>query len=381
MNSKNTEKTFFEGKRPWSKIKDSILKDYLPIYLSKVSKLYRPIILIDAFAGPGVFKDGSEGSPIIMAKSAERYAKGKYLAIFVNSEEEHHTRLEKELKKVSDTALTILGTAQELLREVKKVLSNQTVFVYLDPFGLKDCEFSLLKPFLERSTSYSTEIIINMSMPTLHRLATSKAKMAGKETSQTKALNERLTKVLGGDYWKKIMWNTSLNSQEKETKVMEKYRELLSKYLSYEGSCPVKERREKRVKYFITLCSRHQDAMLLMNDIMCKAYFKQMHEIEFKGTLFEGKLDWRTTKETGDIEPIILDAANHISGKSRKDLWLSILQKHFMRWTSSEYKNSVQKLVEQGELFCPTPHKRKQLNDACLLFPKNKDFIHRSRGG
>ena len=30
---------FFTGKRPWSKIKDQILSQYMPAYLSKVAKL------------------------------------------------------------------------------------------------------------------------------------------------------------------------------------------------------------------------------------------------------------------------------------------------------------------------------------------------------
>jgi len=378
MNSKNTEKTFFEGKRPWSKIKDNILKDYLPIYLSKVSKLHRPIILIDAFAGPGVFKDGSEGSPIIMANSAERYAKGKYSAIFVNSEEEHHTRLEKELKKVSDITIIILGTAQELLKEVDKVLSNQTVFVYLDPFGLKDCEFGLLRPFLERSTSYSTEIIINMSMPTLHRLGTSKAKTIGKETSQIKALNERLTKILGDDYWKEIMWNDSLSARDKELKIMDEYRGLLKKYLPYTGSCPVREKKGKRVKYFITFCSRHPDAMLLMNDSMCKAYFQYMHDTEVKGTLFENT-DWGEMRSLSSLEGIIMEEVNRKSGRTRSEVWKSIVQAHFMRFYSSEYKRSVKLLVSKG-LEYENPKGTRRLNDDCLLFTRNKKSTHPPRG-
>ena len=85
----STENTFFEGKRPWSKIKDAVLRDYLPAYLSKVAKLRQRIILIDAFAGPGIFENEEAkerlGSPLILLQNAETYVPRKHFAIFVNS--------------------------------------------------------------------------------------------------------------------------------------------------------------------------------------------------------------------------------------------------------------------------------------------------------
>lgn len=75
---------FFKGKRPWSKIKDKVLGGYMPAYLRKVAKLQKPILLIDAYAGPGVFADGLPGSPLIMCKAAEEHVKNQYQALFVN---------------------------------------------------------------------------------------------------------------------------------------------------------------------------------------------------------------------------------------------------------------------------------------------------------
>ncbi len=53
------EEDFFEGKRPWSVIKDQVLNSYMSPYLNKVKSLQKPILLIDGFAGPGVFDDQS----------------------------------------------------------------------------------------------------------------------------------------------------------------------------------------------------------------------------------------------------------------------------------------------------------------------------------
>jgi hypothetical protein len=47
---------FFEGKRPWSKIKDEVLGNYMTPYLAKVNTRGQPILLIDGYAGQGFMK-------------------------------------------------------------------------------------------------------------------------------------------------------------------------------------------------------------------------------------------------------------------------------------------------------------------------------------
>jgi len=176
-----TEEAFFSGKRPWSKIKDQVLRTYLPAYLAKVARLNRKIVLIDAFAGPGRFDDGEAGSPLIICAAAEKIVADRYLAVFVNRNEGYHQQLKEALKIYVDrkSALPILGNAKSLLSALRNVFTNQTVFLYLDPFGLKGCEFSAIEPFLRRDKRYSTEVVINLSVPTMHRLAARKAVAEG----------------------------------------------------------------------------------------------------------------------------------------------------------------------------------------------------------
>src|SRR5260370_29599182 len=84
---------FFEGKRLWSKIKDEVLEKYIAPYLAKVNTRGQPILLIDGYAGPGVFEDGSHGSPIILCEKAEKLAKDNYHAILINKKKKYHNKL------------------------------------------------------------------------------------------------------------------------------------------------------------------------------------------------------------------------------------------------------------------------------------------------
>jgi len=157
------EAEFFKGKRPWSKIKDKVIGDYLVPYLRKVSRLRRKIIIVDAFAGQGIFEDGTKGSPLIICEIAEREVAGQYFTIFVNMDRKSHQKLKEALKEYiqKETALPILGNAEDLLKELSKIIGNATLLIYLDPFGLKGCEFELLEPYLGRDQRFSTEIIVN----------------------------------------------------------------------------------------------------------------------------------------------------------------------------------------------------------------------------
>ena len=167
------EDDFFKGKRPWSVIKDQVLSSYMSPYLAKVKSLGKRILLIDGFAGPGVFDDHSAGSPLVMCQAAEKFAKGNYQAFFFNKEPHFHEKLKDILEKGGwfGAATPVLGDTTKLLPQLPALLRDQTVFLYLDPFGPTGCPYHLIEPFLTRNQTYSTELVIMMHMPIAHRLA------------------------------------------------------------------------------------------------------------------------------------------------------------------------------------------------------------------
>lgn len=358
---------FFRGKRPWSKIKDKVLGGYMPAYLRKVAKLGRPILLIDGYAGPGTFDDKTPGSPLIMCSLAEKHVPAKYKALFVNHNKQHHEKLDTILKHrgLHPNAVALHGDSSAFLNALSISLKDQTVFVYLDPFGLKGCEFETLIPFLTRNNSYSTELVINVSMPITHRLASVNAvQKSGTLDTRIASFHKRMTEVFGGDYWKDIYFST-MTAEEKEFALIREYQALIANYLPYTGSCPVRENTSSRIKYFITFASRHIDAMLLMNDEMCKAYFGEMHKADWAGTLF-AKTDWKSFRTPDELDSLVLTFLAKNPRTKRKSLWTIIVQNHFMQYTSSEYRKSISRLVKNSQIeviYTSTG----RLNDDCLL--------------
>jgi three-Cys-motif partner protein len=211
---------FFEGKREWSKIKDQVLSKYMPAYLGKVNTLLppRPILLIDGYAGPGIFDDGSKGSPYIICSVAEKQVKGNYQAIFINKHLKYHRILEQVIQENdwTSSAKAVRNDSLTWLQNFSQTLRNETIFLYLDPFGPTGCTFETLKPFLTRNKAYSTEILLTMNMPGIPRLAARHAVAAGRGEEKAIQMNHRkLTKIFGGDYWQDIMFRLDLSDEER----------------------------------------------------------------------------------------------------------------------------------------------------------------------
>ncbi|MBA3870997.1 MAG: three-Cys-motif partner protein TcmP [Anaerolineae bacterium] len=371
---------FFESKdnHPWSRIKDRILGSYMTPYSTKIVTKGNPLLFIDAFAGPGKTADGEPGSPLIICQAAEKAAKGRYKAIFVNKDAKYHKELEDILNKAnfSRSATPILGDGQILLKSVIPLLNNQSVFLYIDPFGL-NCEFSSIEPFLKRDINYSTEILINIHVPILHRLAARDAyydKDSNKE--QIAKWHEKLTRTLGGDYWKEaLLSEQNLDTKTREKMVIDGYKKRLSStgYLKYTGSCPVQASRDSVTKYHMVFASPHPDAMVILNDAMCKAFNEYMNTEETKDTLFSD-LPWTTWRDTKDLTELVVQYTIKYPRNSRKDLWVYIVLDHFMHFTHSEYIKAVDTAIKSGKIFCSTPvgspiRKTKRLNHDCVLEP------------
>src|SRR6476469_68613 len=67
---------FFERLKPWSRRKHRLLGKYLPPFSAKVAKATtnREIYCVDGFAGAARYEDGSDGSPLLIAKTSDQCA-------------------------------------------------------------------------------------------------------------------------------------------------------------------------------------------------------------------------------------------------------------------------------------------------------------------
>jgi hypothetical protein len=224
------------------------------------------------------------------------------------------------------------------------------------------------------NTNTSTELLMTMSMPILHRLA------ARRRTPQDSPIINRfhalLDDVLGDIPWRDIMHDQHLTSAQKEEHVIAAYCNQLRKYTRYACSCPVRNRDDERVKYYIVFASRHVDALCLMNDIMLNAYhdhtFAQaMDDLPLFASILD---DWRATRtaETQTLATIITSTVAREQRISRTELWEHIVVDHFMQYREAEFRQAVQAVVHEGTIHCEQLGRSGRLNDHAILQPIKK---------
>ncbi len=143
---------------PHTAAKHSILRRYLQGYYPKLSRWQRRIMVVDGFAGPGVYADGEDGSPVVALDALQRHsdfpnmANCRFLFLFV---EERKDRVDV-LRRILSTRETHAnvevrvrhGTFGEHLVEVLTELRKNPgmpAFFMLDPFGVKGLSLDALR--------------------------------------------------------------------------------------------------------------------------------------------------------------------------------------------------------------------------------------------
>jgi len=135
---------------PHTKAKHVILRKYLNAWLPKLTKWETRVVIIDGFAGPGIYSQGEEGSPVIALKAflehayqAQMKAKVKYL--FVEEDKKRCASLNQVLASmtipdsvdisiVNEECLTALSDILDYLDEKQSSLAP--TFAFIDPFGV-----------------------------------------------------------------------------------------------------------------------------------------------------------------------------------------------------------------------------------------------------
>ena len=148
---------------PHSKGKHDLLREYLPLWLRILGTWHGDLVLYDGFAGPGEYKDGEEGSPIIMLNAAADYAiqrpGARVHCVFVDNERERVDHLERLVDGVGrpggvDVNILYGEFADEVTKTLRSIARRQNEggsipsFFMIDTFGIKGVPFSVLSALL-----------------------------------------------------------------------------------------------------------------------------------------------------------------------------------------------------------------------------------------
>ncbi|MFM2224179.1 MAG: hypothetical protein RJA07_381 [Bacteroidota bacterium] len=178
-NKTNEEDVFFNTQTHSSRIKANIVANYFPKYC-KILLHYpqQEIRYLDLFAGPGIYKDGSLSTPMLIADACASDSRLKEFVYLMFNDNEHIETLKENFSnRFSNLAFTyppIFGdkTVGEdakinsyLTRQYNQAKNPHPTLLFFDPFGYKGINTKILGEFLGK---WGNEIFLFFNIKRIH---------------------------------------------------------------------------------------------------------------------------------------------------------------------------------------------------------------------
>ena len=305
---------FFERKREWSIVKDDLLTSYLKPYFTKILATGKPIIYIDGFAGRGIFEDGQKGSPLLAMETFLESVGVSYnlheaaiMFHFIELKKDLFDNLQKcvdDFRTQNNKFRMVLGCSvyhgnfRDKLKVCLAHARNANVFLYLDPYGIKFYDFSILSE-ISKMECYSFEILCNFNSFGFFRAACRALKIAIKEADveymnddaeviEPCDLNdnlsiENLNCAFGSDGWREIIksyYHNAIDGVQAEKEIAEGVHKNLRKYFKYVLNMPIRLKPGNVPKYRMYHATNNIDGCILMAQNMQKRKDRLIYSIQ-----------------------------------------------------------------------------------------------------
>jgi three-Cys-motif partner protein len=165
---------------PHTAKKHEILRRYFQAWLPIMAKWNGRIVYIDGFSGPGRYKSGEDGSPVIVLKTARDHScplQAELVCLFIEENKARYEYLIEVLKEIAGTLpknikyLVFHGEFNEQLIDVFRLIEDQRkkvapTLVFIDPFGFSHTPFHAIQKIL---SSEKCEVLINFMYEEVNR--------------------------------------------------------------------------------------------------------------------------------------------------------------------------------------------------------------------
>lgn len=149
---------------PHTLAKHEILRRYLDAWFPILGSWQGRVVYLDAFAGPGIYKGGEPGSPIVALESLlshpafPKLARCEFVFIFLEPREDRFEVLEEKIAELKvrhapfpkNVHVSVLQRrfdegAAEILSDLERQKTELApTFAFIDPFGFKDTPLELI---------------------------------------------------------------------------------------------------------------------------------------------------------------------------------------------------------------------------------------------
>jgi three-Cys-motif partner protein len=176
---------------PHTRAKHLILQNYIGAWLAIISQKFNQALFIDGFCGPGEYRGGEFGSPIIAINEAFRALQRAAHVVtpfrldmyFIDEHRDRIAHLNSKLGSVPNDARIINhepieaefeAVVHSILKAAKGANPWVPTFVFIDPFGVKGCSLRTIHSIL---SGQSAEVFMLFDVDGVNRLLNNEAMM------------------------------------------------------------------------------------------------------------------------------------------------------------------------------------------------------------
>lgn len=170
--------TFFASQTESSRIKANIVANYFPKYCKILFKAHKGNIrYLDLFAGPGVYDDGKESTPMLIGEACAKdpILKSRVLMLFNDNECCNKLRTNFETKfptgtfantpRFADRTVGEDSAIENYLNKIFEKGTNTPTLLFFDPFGYKGINSRVLANFM---ANFGNEIFLFFNIKRIH---------------------------------------------------------------------------------------------------------------------------------------------------------------------------------------------------------------------
>jgi len=258
---------------PHTEAKHEILRHYLGAWFAILASVHLRLLYVDGFAGPGEYKGGEDGSPIIALKVARDHAlksrltrKGMDLVfLFIEKDQARHQNLERKIGELKPQLPsnfrigTYRASFEEIFDNVLSDIEKQNKrlapsFVFIDPFGPTGFPMHLIGRLAQQPRS---EVLITFNYQSLNEWFL-----------QDPLKYKHLDELYGSDIWHQALQLP--NADQKERYLMETYQRALES-LGWKGRPFRMVNKQNQTQYYLFFATTHWKGMLAMKRAMWNA--------------------------------------------------------------------------------------------------------------
>jgi three-Cys-motif partner protein len=356
---------FFAELKEWSERKLKILEKYLDPFVKILgsTRTGGQVYYVDAFAGAGIYEDGSLGSAIRAAELARQYRsenKSYQLeCINVEADRQSFQNLQENTQKYEDLVLNLFGTFSENAEQILYQISDSPALFFLDPFGVKGINWRTLKRIIHRNAV--TDLWIRFDHTAVRRLDGT--------FGSTHAGASKTFRILCDTYGiqDRAELHSLLSGQDAEARkqnAINLYTKRLSRELSaarnkgFAAAYPIRSIVEQD-KYFLVFATGHPRGAIIASELVCGMEETYQRELEeYKATqprqlsLFEKQKPTKEEIFQDKVTCLADDIWSLCRGQylSRVEVYERILPKWFGKLRSKHITSALKKLLADNRI-------------------------------